>query len=107
MEPVVEDFRIRLMEYIGSLDLSVRRFEESCGLANGQINSSKVKGPSLDVLSKILCAHPDLNLNWLVGGHGPMLTTGQKKTEGPSADRVVIANWDGLAEIIDKLIKER
>lgn len=78
---VVGDFQSRLNEFITKhLDLSVRKFEDLCGLSNGVLAASKAKGPTAEVLSKILYAYPELNINWLVTGKGPMLV-GRQETK--------------------------
>lgn len=76
----MEKFKKRLLEYIeGHLKISIRAFEEMCGLTNGSIGAIKVKGPSVDNLSKISDACPELDLNWLISGHGQMLLNHTEK----------------------------
>lgn len=62
----------RLIEFIKTLGISVRQFEISAGLSNGQINNI---GDSLrkSTLEKISKSFPLLNINWLVSGVGKML----------------------------------
>ena len=89
----MEDFKKRLLSYVeGHLGTSVRAFEESCGLTNGTIGSIKVKGPSVDVLMKISYKNPDLNLNWLVAGKGPML-----RTSLPSSSQIPLLPFSAVA----------
>lgn len=79
----MEGFKNRLLAYIeGHLKISIRAFEEKCGLTNGTIGAIKIKGPSVDNVSKISDACPDLNLNWLVSGRGQMLLKGPQKPTG-------------------------
>lgn len=61
----------RLRLYIAAKSLSARRFEALCGLANGYTRTAKSVGT--DKLQAIKRACPDININWLVLGVGPML----------------------------------
>lgn len=107
----MEDFKNRLLEYIdGHLGLSVRAFEEQCGLTHGTIAGIKIKGPSVDNVAKISSTYPDLNLNWLIMGRGPMLVQEQPASATPQNDihhnqQVVIANWADLREVIEDVIR--
>ena len=74
----MDDFKKRLLRFVESRELSQRGFEGTCGLAQGTISSIKVKGPSVDVLTKISNAFPDLDMNWLVSGKGDMLHNERK-----------------------------
>jgi len=61
------------------------RFEDYCGLAHGTISAIKAKGPSASVVTRIAVSCPELNMNWLFTGIGPM-TTGsarEEKTDTP------------------------
>lgn len=97
----VEDFQQRLIDFItNQLGLSVRKFEESCGLTNGQIASTKVKGPSVEVLSKISETYPELDLNWLIAGRGSMLAPDRSAATPSvsigSVQTINIGNWEEL-----------
>lgn len=72
--------------FLESLGLSQRAFEETCGITQGTIPSIKVKGPSVDVLMKISNTYPELNLNWLISGRGPMILS-EDTTRQASAPR--------------------
>ena len=69
----MEDFKERLLSFIQAKEMSVRKFEETCGLTNGTVGSIKAQGPTASVLSKISDVFQDLNLNWLFRGVGPMI----------------------------------
>ena len=70
----MEDFKNRLLAFIeGHCKTSIRAFEEDCGLTNGTVASVRKKGPGADIVQKIFYTHPELNLNWLFSGIGPML----------------------------------
>tara|TARA_R110000850_G_scaffold274786_2_gene412777 strand:+ start:7919 stop:8281 length:363 start_codon:yes stop_codon:yes gene_type:complete len=67
----------RIEQLIKHYDLSLSGFDQRLGLgknyigkmirANGNVGS--------DILPKIVCEFPDVNLNWLITGEGEMLTT--------------------------------
>lgn len=103
----MDEFKNRLLQFLEFLGLSQRAFEESCGITQGTIPSIKVKGPSVDVLMKISNTYPDLNLNWLIAGRGPMLTQDQPLPT-PQNDihnnQVFIANWGDLRGVIEDVI---
>lgn len=103
----MDEFKNRLLQFLESLGLSQRAFEESCGITQGTIPSIKVKGPSVDVLMKISNTYPDLNLNWLIAGRGPMLIQDQP-APSPQNDihhnQVFIANWGELRGVIEDVI---
>lgn len=103
----MDEFKNRLLQFLEFLGLSQRAFEESCGITQGTIPSIKVKGPSVDVLMKISNTYPDLNLNWLIAGRGPMLIQDQPLPT-PQNDihnnQVFIANWGDLRGVIEDVI---
>ena len=76
METSVKQRLINFIEYKG---LSIRKFELTCGLSIGYMKSLR-HAPSMDKLSMILSAYPDLNRAWLLTGEGEMLAdTSQDK----------------------------
>ena len=90
--------------------MSIRRFEEACGLTNGTIGSIKAQGPTASVVSRIADVYPELNLNWLFRGSGDMLINEQSSARAPQNDihhnqQVVIANWGDLKDVITEVIK--
>ena len=78
----MDEFKNRLMAFIDNhLGVSVRKFEESCGLPYSTVSSIKVKGPSADVLMKISNKYPELDMNWLLLGVDEMIKEGTEKKE--------------------------
>lgn len=67
-----KDRTLRFITYKG---LSVKKFEELCGLSNGYLNSMK-SGYGNSKLSQVLRAFPELNRDWLVYGEGEMIKEG-------------------------------
>lgn len=66
--------RQRLIEIADYKRLSVRAFEEFCGLKRGNISNLAPDGNiGSDKLSKIIDAMPEVNPDWLLSGRGKML----------------------------------
>ena len=107
----MEDFKERLLLFIQAKEMSVRRFEETCGITNGTIGSIKAQGPTASVVSKIADTFPELNLNWLFRGDGTMLCQENpvaKTTQNDIHDnQVVIANWADLKEVLIDVLKNQ
>ncbi len=66
--------KTRLKEFATFQGLSIRAFEERCGLNRGNISNMSDDGNiGSDKLSKIFDSYPSLNLAWLLTGEGEML----------------------------------
>lgn len=64
--------RQRIEEFCKYKGITKQKFEKDCGLCNGYINSVKQSiGP--DRLKAILGQYPEIRIEWLVLGDGPML----------------------------------
>ena len=65
----------RLLKYLEQKDITIRYFEMVCGIGNGYFGKQHRGKGSMgsDILEKISVHYPDLNLNWLITGKGPML----------------------------------
>ena len=64
----------RLLKLADYKDLSIRAFEEFCGLNRGNISNLAINGNiGSDKLSKIIDAMPEINTYWLLTGEGNML----------------------------------
>lgn len=75
--------------------LSVRAFEERCGLGRGNISNMAPGGAiGSDKLTKIIDAFPDIDLNWIL--------TGIEQKNVMSTDI-----WEGTNEkLLEKVIKQ-
>ena len=96
----------RTLRFITYKGLSVKKFEEMCGLSNGYLNSMK-SGYGSSKLAQVLTAFPDLNRDWLVYGEGEMIkgeTNIPEKKEMKLSPRALAAMGDPVAE--DALIAE-
>lgn len=64
----------RIAFFIDNKNMSIREFERMCGLSNGYFKSLR-HAPSVDKMSAILGAFPELNRTWLLTGEGEMLNS--------------------------------
>lgn len=101
----------RLKEYISSKGLSVRKFEITCGFANGWV-SDLTSAIKFDNVSEIYRNFPDLNIDWLFTGEGSMLReTPAPPSSSPAVkvdniQTVFIGNWGELKAVMRDAIKE-
>lgn len=65
----------RLDKYMAVKKLNDNKMAISTGLSNGVIGKSRNEGRDLSTatIDKIIKAHPDLNMVWLMTGEGEML----------------------------------
>ena len=66
------DIKARINIFIKSKGLTIKRFEELCGLSNGYISSMR-KGFGGTKLNNVLTIFPELNREWLLYGEGSMI----------------------------------
>ena len=93
----MDDFKERILQFIREhLGISVRKFEEACGLTNGTIGSIRGQGPTASALSKIADTYPELSMDWLFRGKGEMLNT----TTTQKVQTVNIGNWGELINLL-------
>lgn len=62
----------RVYMFAEAKGISIKRFEELCGLSNGYITSMR-KGFGAQKLNNVLTVFPELNREWLLYGEGEML----------------------------------
>lgn len=64
----------RLFEFMESIGVKPARMEKECGLGNGYLRSmlNKNYGVGENIIVEIKKAHPELSLEWLYCGIGPM-----------------------------------
>lgn len=79
----MSDVAMRLKQYLKSVGLSVRQFEQKCEFANGWVGNIKEQ-IRIQALVTIGFHYPDLNLNWLLLGHGQMLNEGYRPEDLPT-----------------------
>ncbi len=110
----MDDFKGRIVSFIRNyLKISVRKFEESCGLTNGTIGSIKEQGPTASVLSKIADTYPELNMNWLLRGDGQMIigdtpkdTHTYRGLNVKNVQAVFVTNWEDIRAVVEDAVKK-
>lgn len=75
----------RIKKFVETLNYGRNKFEDILGLSNGYI-SSKSPSISSDVIEKIAQHYPELNLEWLITGKGPMLKSSEASTDSEEED---------------------
>lgn len=68
---MADTIKERLKQLAQSKELSIRAFEETCGLGRGNISNMSPDGSiGSDKLSKIIDTFPDCDIYWLLTGRG-------------------------------------
>jgi len=81
----------RIKEFANYLNISIRKFESSCGLSNGFVNNIG-KSVGQDKVEKILNTYPELNEQWLMNGVGNMLNSTSKQENEVSYGDFIVMN---------------
>jgi transcriptional regulator with XRE-family HTH domain len=78
-----EEVGNRLIIFNNSLNISVADFCRATGLGRSLVDKLRkgIHGPRIETLDKISMAYPELSLNWLVTGEGPILGSAGNDTE--------------------------
>lgn len=97
----MDSIRERLYKIADINGLSMRKFEELCGLKRGNIsNMTELGAIGSDKLSKIIDTFSDVNAQWLLSGEGEMLKNNSDliptSTNGIGIPLVPIDAWAGL-----------
>ena len=90
-----ETIKERTLEFIKCKKISVKEFENRCGLSNGYIGAMR-KGFGTEKLNNVLTEFPELNRDWLLYGEGQMLIADTKnQPPNDSTILVPVVNLDG------------
>lgn len=84
----------RLLQFIEYKGISKRKFYEKCGLSNAFLD--KVGSIGADKLESISIVYPELNVEWVITGRGPMLKEQLPKAQ-PAADGIPLIPAEALA----------
>lgn len=74
------DIKSRITEFVKHKNITISKFETSCGITRGYFYNVKSSIGS-DKLNDISNTFPELNISWLVTGKGNMLNNEIKQTE--------------------------
>lgn len=102
----------RVKQYCERKNMAVTKFERDAKLSNGYFRDSTTRMGD-DKIERIHRAFPDLNMDWLITGHGDMLkgevqyVECEEVKEGKSIANVAMVSEDDEIEVdIDSLMKE-
>lgn len=91
------DIKSRTYLFVKHKGLTMKKFEELCGLSSGYVSSMR-KGFGRGKLDNVLTTFPDLNREWLLYGEGKMLVS-----ETPTEEKIeeISPEVQSTAECID------
>ena len=92
MDTAIKD---RTIEFVRRKGLTMKAFEQKCGLSTGYVTSMR-KGFGSDKLNNVLTAFPDLNRDWLLYGEGDML----KGNVTQNGNHTQNANGSGITQTV-------
>lgn len=103
----------RIKTFIKYKEVSVRSFENKCGLSYGYINNMRVSIQP-DKITNIATQYPDLNTGWLLTGEGEMLKSEEKpniplistETVPMSILQYIMESGKTASSQIDELIRQ-
>lgn len=97
--------RERIKAFVASKSISVRAFEQRCGLANGLVNNitESVSNTTIDKISK---EFPELNIGWVLTGEGQMLKTDDQQDHFTAFKESEIETWKKLFQMQTELLEE-
>lgn len=103
----------RIKAFIKFKEVSVRSFENKCGLSYGYINNMRVSIQP-DKITNIATQYPDLNTGWLLTGEGEMLKSEEKpntplistETVPMSVLQYIMESGKTASSQIDELIRQ-
>lgn len=78
---IVMKTKERLKIFVQTLGLGQNAFEAEVGIANGYL-ASRSQSVNSDAIEKIVVKYPNLNLDWLFTGSGPMFLDENEKAIG-------------------------
>ena len=87
----MDSVKERLKAFIEYKKISIRSFENRCGLSYGYVNNMRVSIQPAK-LKSISLQFPDLNKSWLLTGEGEMLVA----TEGKTVATESIGNYGSV-----------
>lgn len=75
----------RFIEYLDAKGLRITPIEKQLGFSNGYLGKMRNRKASVgsEVLEKIVCMFPDMNVEWLITGKGEMLKPGLDDEKPP------------------------
>jgi hypothetical protein len=78
-EQKISPIKHRILQFAESLNISKRDFYAKIGVSRGTLEANS--GITEDVMAKFIAVFPDISLDWLIMGKGPMLRDKQPAPE--------------------------
>ena len=100
---MLETIKQRINAFIKYKGITIKSFEEKCGLSNGYISSMR-KGFGTGKLENVLKEFPDLNRDWLLYNEGNMLSDSVSQNVNGNNNHVVGRDINMSNEDFSKLI---
>lgn len=102
---MADTIKDRLKQIAQAKSLSIRAFEETCGLGRGNISNMNQEGSiGSDKLSKILDTFPSIDMRWLLTGRGEMLSSEASAPPPPAQNP---AQHDALVgKLLEKITEQ-
>lgn len=96
----------RISQFIGNQSISINSFEKTIGASNGLIrksiaNNTEIHGKWLTLIAE---NYPNLNMDWLLTGKGPML---KLEGENDTAACALCAEKDRTISILQSQIADK
>lgn len=90
----------RIREFIEFSNVSDRKFAETIGVPQTTISSLFKRGndPNISIISAILKAYPNINMEWLISGNGNMIKLNIIEDENPIIDTGM---WERFEQFIN------
>lgn len=76
-ERKISPIKDRILSFVDSLGISKREFYSIIGVSRGTLESKT--GITEDVLAKFIAAYPDVSIQWLMTGEGPIMQEKEQK----------------------------
>lgn len=98
----------RTIEFVKSKGITMKTFEQMCGLSTGYVTSMR-KGYGSDKLHNVLTAFPELNRDWLLYGEGEMIKGRVSQTTHGDNSPNINGNGNHLeptSTLLDKALDE-
>ncbi len=86
----------RLFKFMAYLGMSQNQFEKRCDLAHTDLRGKK-QGPTSSYLMKILTTYPELSMDWLFSGSGPMLKSKDSQQQTPAGKALPLIPIEAFA----------
>lgn len=75
----ISPIKQRILQFANDLGISKREFYERIGVSRGTLESPT--GITEDVMTKFIATYPDVSIEWLISGKGPIIKKEENNTD--------------------------